>query len=344
MKNTIQIVVVILILFAGCKNGEEEKQNGDNIIPITITQTEQKSYIPGLSYSGTAKANKEANLGTSIPGRVEKIYFNEGDKVKKGELIVELSSELYLQALVESQTIEKDFERIARLKEKGSVTQQDFDHIKAKYEASKAKTQLMKKNTEIRAPFSGTIVDYLVNEGENFLFSPSLKAGYSMTSGVVKLMQLNTIRVEIDVNEKDLAKIRHGQSAELIFDAYPQKVYSGKITQIASVLSTLSRTATVEISIRNDDFLIKPGMYAKVNLVLPEREAVFVPLEAIYRQSGTGNDYVFRIDDNTAHRIPVQRMDHFEDKVAVSGIDANVTIAVAGKNKLNEGTRVEIKK
>ncbi|HKL08570.1 MAG TPA: efflux RND transporter periplasmic adaptor subunit [Bacteroidales bacterium] len=344
MKNTIQIVVVILILFAGCKNGEEEKQNGDNIIPITITQTEQKSYIPGLSYSGTAKANKEANLGTSIPGRVEEIYFNEGDKVKKDELIVELSSELYLQALVESQTIEKDFERIARLKEKGSVTQQDFDHIKAKYEASKAKTQLMKKNTEIRAPFSGTIVDYLVNEGENFLFSPSLKAGYSMTSGVVKLMQLNIIRVEIDVNEKDLAKIRQGQSAELIFDAYPQNVYSGKVTQIASVLSTLSRTATVEISIPNDDFLIKPGMYAKVNLVLPEREAVFVPLEAIYRQSGTGNDYVFRIDDNTAHRIPVQRMDHLEDKVAVSGIDANVTIAVAGKNKLNEGTRVEIKK
>src|SRR6056297_1987247 len=344
MKNTIQIVVVILILFAGCKNGEEEKQNGDNIIPITITQTEQKSYIPGLSYSGTAKANKEANLGTSIPGRVEEIYFNEGDKVKKDELIVELSSELYLQALVESQTIEKDFERIALLKEKGSVTQQDFDHIKAKYEASKAKTQLMKKNTEIRAPFSGTIVDYLVNEGENFLFSPSLKAGYSMTSGVVKLMQLNIIRVEIDVNEKDLAKIRQGQSAELIFDAYPQNVYSGKVTQIASVLSTLSRTATVEISIPNDDFLIKPGMYAKVNLVLPEREAVFVPLEAIYRQSGTGNDYVFRIDDNTAHRIPVQRMDHLEDKVAVSGIDANVTIAVAGKNKLNEGTRVEIKK
>jgi len=165
-----------------------------------------------------------------------------------------------------------------------------------------------------------------------------------MTSGVVKLMQLNIIRVEIDVNEKDLAKIRQGQSAELIFDAYPQNVYSGKVTQIASVLSTLSRTATVEISIPNDDFLIKPGMYAKVNLVLPEREAVFVPLEAIYRQSGTGNDYVFRIDDNTAHRIPVQRMDHLEDKVAVSGIDANVTIAVAGKNKLNEGTRVEIKK
>jgi len=343
MRNKFIIGMVILILLAGCKNNKKQNQSAENRIPITVTQSEKEKYIPVLDYSGTAKANKEANLGTSIPGRVEKIYFNEGDKVQKGELIAELSSELYLQALVEKQTLEKDFKRIARLKEKGSVTQQDFDHIKAKYEASKAKTQLMKKNTEIRAPFRGTIIDYLVKEGENFLFSPSLKVGYSMTSGVVKLMQLDKIRVEIDVNEKDIPGINVGQKARVIFDAYPQKNYSGEVTQIAPVLSTLTRTAKVEVTIPNEELLVKPGMYAKVNLVMPEKEAVFVPLEAIYRQPGTGNDYVFQVKNNKAHRIKIQRIDNLNDKVAVKGIGPEITIAVAGKNKLSEGSMVKIK-
>jgi len=344
MKNNLKILIMILLLFSGCKNSEVKHQDSGKVIPITVVKTEKKNYIPTTSYSGTAKANKEANLGTAIPGRVEKIYFNEGGKVKKGDLIAELSSELYLQALVENRALEKDFERIARLKEKGSVTQQDFDHLKARYEASKAKTRMMKNNTEIRAPFSGTIVDYLVNEGENFLFSPSLKTGYSMTSGVVKLMQLDIIRVEIGINEKDIANINIGQKAEVIFDAYPQKVYSGEVTKIAPILSTLSRTAKVEIRIQNKGFLIKPGMYGKVNLILPEQEAVFVPLKAIYRQPGTGNDFVFQIKNNKAYRIPIERIYYLKDQVAVSGIDSDITIALAGKNKLTEGTPIEIKK
>ncbi|MEE4197873.1 MAG: efflux RND transporter periplasmic adaptor subunit [Bacteroidales bacterium] len=343
MNNNFIRVILVLVFLSGCQNSEKEIKGTSKKVSITVTKSEKRSYSPGLTYSGTAKANKEANLGTAIPGRVEKIYVREGEPVARGELIVELSSELYLQALVENQALEKDFERIQRLREKGSVTQQDFDHLKAKYEASSAKTRLMKKNTEIRAPFSGTVVDYIVHEGENFLFSPSLKSGYSMTSGVVKLMQLDILRVEIEVNEKDLSRVSTNQEAEVVFDAYPQKKYTGKVDYIAPILSTLTRTAKVEIVIPNKDFLVKPGMYARVTLALPEQEAVFVPLEAIYRQPGTGADYVFRIEENRAHRVPIQRLASFEDQVAVSGIGPDLIIAVAGKNKLNEGTPVEIK-
>lgn len=344
MKKSICLIITILIVFSGCKNQKREATVKDETIPITVAKSEQKSFVPALNYAGTAKANREANLGTAIPGRVEKIHFNEGQAVKKGDLIVELSSELYIQALVEFNTLEKDFERVSRLREKGSISQQDFDHVKAKYDASKAKTQMMKKNTEIRAPFSGTIIDHMVKEGENFLFSPSLKAGYSMTSGIIKLMQLDRIKVEIDVNEKDLAKITPGQKVEMKFDAYPEKKYQGQVTKIDPVLSTISRTAKAEISIQNDDYMIKPGMYARVNLILPEQEAVFVPLEAIYRQTGTGNDYVFRIENNKAQRLPVKRIYNLNDQVAVTGIDSGISIAIAGKNKLKEGSVVKITK
>ncbi len=319
-------------------------QENNSAIPVTVAKSVEKEFTPELDYSGTAFANKEANLGTAIPGRVEKIHYQIGDKVKKGDLIVELSSELYVQALIERNAIQKDYERVSRLREKESLSQQDYDHVKAKYEASVAKTEMMKKNSEIVAPFSGTVVDHIVQEGENYLFAPSLKAGYSMTSGIIKLMQLDILNIEIDVNEKDISKIKIGQHADIVFDAYPDKVYKGIVESVEPILSTLSRTVKVKIKTENKDFLIKPGMYANVSILLSEERAVFVPIEAIYRQPGTGNDFVFVVNKKMVQRTPVTRKYTWHDMVAVDGIQPGETIAVGGKSKLVDGMRVEIKK
>lgn len=343
MKNYFIFLLTAIVLNVGCAKQKQNGKQSTNKIPVSVTKSIEKKYTPALNFSGTAFANREANLGTAIPGRVEKIYFDEGEKVKKGDKIVELSSELYMQALIERNTLKKDFDRVSRLKEKGSLSQQDYDHVKAKYDASVAKTEMMKKNSEIRAPFSGVVVDHIVNEGENFLFAPSLKPGYSMTSGIIKLMQLELLNVEIDINEKDISKIHTGQAAKIIFDAYPGKTYHGKVQMIDPVLSTLSRTAKAKIQIKNKDLLIKPGMYANVQIKLPAEEAVFVPNESIYRQPGTGNDFVFVIKDNMAYKTKVKRLYTVEDLAAIEGLEPNMVIVVAGKSKLSDEMEVEIK-
>ena len=339
----IVIFVIITLSFAACKNTEKTEQENIVRIPVIVSKSIEKDYTPDLSFSGTAFANKEANLGTAVPGKVEKIYLDEGQKVKKGDLLVELSSELYMQAIIERNALKKDFDRVSRLREKGSLSEQDYDHIKAKYDASVAKTEMMKKNTEIRAPFPGIVVDHIVKEGENYFFAPYLKPGYSMTSGIIKLMQLDVLNVEIDINEKDLSKVYKGQKANVIFDAYPDKVYQGELITIDPILSTLSRTAKGQIRINNSDLVIKPGMYAKVLIELPKITAIFVTNEAIYRQPGTGNDYIFMVKGNSVTKIPVKRLYTVEELVAVDGIKPNETIVVAGKNKLRDGMEVEIK-
>ncbi len=342
MKKYIHILMVTILSFS-CKDKIHKTDITDSIIPVVVTKSKQIKFIPKLEFSGTAFANKEANLGTAIPGRIEKIYFNEGQKVNKGDLLVELSSELYMQALIERDALKKDFDRVSRLREKGSLSEQDFDHVKAKYDASVAKTQMMKKNSEIRAPFSGIIVDHIVKEGENYFFAPSLKPGYSTTSGIIKLMQLSELKVEIEVNEKEISKIKKGQKALIIFDAYPETTYEGIVTRIDPILSTLSRTTKVEIKIINRDLKIKPGMYASVKIQMPEQNAIVVPVEAIYRQAGTGNDFVYVITDQLANKIPVKRKYTLNNEVVIEGIEPDETIVIAGKNKLNEGSKVEIK-
>jgi len=343
MKNSFIIILTIVAIMSSCKQDENNQKESRNVVPVALSKSVEKEYTAVLTFSGTAFAKKEANLGTAIPGRVERIHFQEGEKVNRGDLLVELSSELYMQALIERDALKKDFERVSRLREKGSLSQQDYDHIKAKYDASVAKTEMMKKNAEIRAPFSGMVIDHIVQEGENFFFSPSLKPGYSNTSGIIKIMQLNILNVEVDVNEKDISKIHKGQLAHLVFDAYPDKKFQGEVVIIEPILSTLSRTAKAQIQITNSGLLIKPGMYSKVSIELPETKAVFIPNESIYRQPGTGNDFVFIVKNNVANKTAIDRIYTVDDMVAVSGLEPNQSIVVAGKSKLSDGMRVEIK-
>jgi membrane fusion protein, multidrug efflux system len=335
----------ILILMVSCsdKNTAVISTFSSDKIPVKVVKTESRQYSPYLELSGTAFADQEANLGAVLPGRVEKIYFPAGSRVKKGDLLVSLSGELYTQSLIAFQNVEKDYERVSRLNEKGSVTQQDYDHAKAMYDASKANLDMMKKNTEIVAPFSGTIVEYLVNEGENYFFNFNLDPGYSTTSGILRLMKLDPLQIEVEVNEKDLMKIKKGQEALLSFDAVQDTVFSGKISSIKPVLSTLTHTTKVKIQLKNGSGFIKPGMFAHVKIALSPVNSVCVPMNAIYVQPGTADNYVFIVSNNSVKRQKIEKLWTDNDWIGVSGVNSGITIVTSGKEKLHDGSLIDIK-
>lgn len=338
------ILGTVLVTVISCSRNNSLPEATDNEkIPVNVVKSESRQYVPSIELSGTAYADKEANLGAALPGRVEKVFFPEGSQVKKGDLLVSMSGELYTQALVEYGTIEKDFERVSRLNEKGSISQQEFDHVKAMYDASRSKVDMMKENAEITAPFSGTIVEYLVNEGENYFFNINLEPGYSRTSGILRLMKLDPIQVKAEVNEKDLGKIRKGQSVTVIFDAFPDISFTGKLTGIEQVLSTLTHTATVKVSLGNSSGKIKPGMFAHVKISLSPLNAICVPINALYRQPGTADDYIFIADENKTRKQKIERLWADDIWVAVKGIDSDVTVITSGKEKLHDGSIIEVK-
>lgn len=341
-KRLIPIAAVVLIASCTWQKQTFVLQDKREIVPVKVAKAEAKLYTPFIAVAGTAYADREANLGAALPGRVEKIYFPEGANVKKGDLLVSLSGELYTQALVEFKTVEKDFERVTRLNEKGSVTQQEYDHVKAMYDASKAKVDMMKKNAEITAPFSGTIAEYLVKEGENYFFNVNIDPGYSMTSGILRLMKLDPIQVQVEVNEKDLSKIKKGQAAEITFDATGNTVFKGKTGYIKPALSTLTHTATIKIEVRNESGRIKPGMYAKVKIALDPVSAVFVPVNSIYRQPGTSEEFLFAVEGKNVKKIKIDRLFTEGSLAGVSGIEPGTTVVVSGKEKLSDGSVVEI--
>ncbi|MFP4557329.1 MAG: efflux RND transporter periplasmic adaptor subunit [Bacteroidales bacterium] len=345
MKATYLITIltsfIVLTSCNGTKDNVEQKSDESPI--VTVVQSKTKTYSPTLTYSGTVFANRESNLGAALPGKVEKIFYQEGEQVNEGDLIVELSDEMLTQAEVENQALKKDYERVKRLREKESVSQMEYDHIKAKLDASNAKTEMVRKNTRVYAPFSGTIVDRMMEEGEIYFLNPGLEPGYSMRSGIVRLMQLNPVRIKFEVNEKDLAHIKKGLQVEVALDAFPYKKFTAEISSIKHMLSTTTRTAPVEIELPSPSGEIKPGMFAKIIVTLPKQEGVFVPLNCISRVPGTAEDFVFVVDNDTARRVTVSRTYTNGDMVAVTGIKPNEQIIAEGKSRVSNGQKVDVR-
>lgn len=344
MKTKFLVFTIALALaLIACKSEEIREDSKSDTPIVTVVLAKEVTYSPTLEYSGTALANREANLGAALPGKVERIFYNQGDKVQHGDLIVELSDEMLTQAEVENHALKKDFERVKRLRDKGSVSEMEFDHLKAKLDASNAKVEMVRKNTRVFAPFAGTVMERMMEEGEVYFLNPGLDPGYSMRSGIVRLMQLDPIKIQFDVNEKDLAQVKIGLEAEVTFDAYPNKSYSGKISSLKPMLSTMTRTAPAEILIKNATGEIMPGMFARISLTLPEQNAVFIPLKCIARTLGTGEDFVWVLNDSIASRVVVNRIYALGDMIAVTGLNPNDKVIAEGKNRVSNGQTVEVK-
>ncbi|MBN2281500.1 MAG: efflux RND transporter periplasmic adaptor subunit [Candidatus Marinimicrobia bacterium] len=343
MKKTLALSFTFLLLLSACSKNESNKTVENRPPLVKVETTRLRKHQPLEIHSGTIVARREANLASILPGRVEKFHVSEGEEVEEGQLIAELSGELLTTAQIEYESYKKDFGRVKRLFEKGSVPEQQYDHVKAQYEAKEAQYNLVKKNTEIRAPFAGTITQKMIEEGETFmLLNPGLDAGYSHASGVVRLMDLKTLEVKISVNEKEISRYQIGLPAMVVSDAYPDSRYPGQITKIDDTFDVLTKTAQVTVEIKNQEKALKPGMYARVEIPMAERENIFVPLGAIYREAATGRDYVFTIENQKVKRNTIKRLYTDRDFVAVSGLTAGQTLVVEGKSRIKDGTKVQI--
>lgn len=349
MRKIIPILMIVTAILAGCNSKTNKNIEKKQMVYVKAAKSKLINYIPELKLSGSVKPWKEANLGTIIPGKVEKILVKEGQFVKKGDLLVELSAELLTQSEIEYKTYQKDYNRVKTLFKEGSISEMDYDHIKAKYEASYEKYKLLKKNCQIFAPFSGIITDRILNEGETYTLNLPLKPGYSHNPGIVKLMQYNNVKVAVEVDENQLKNIHKNQEVKVKLGAYPNELFKGKVFEIKQYLSNLTRTATVYVKINNSDRKIKPGMFAEASFVLDEKSGVKIPRSAILQQEGTGNYYVLKIDSSEnsgiakANRMDIKIVYNTNDYVVVNGFKENQLIVTAGKSKVISGSSINFK-
>lgn len=199
-------------------------------------------------------------------------------------------------------------------------------------------------NTRITAPFAGHISARNLYPGAAV---SSQAAGTSNSSvGILVLQDLAVVKVQVEVQERDISRVRVGSTARVLVDAYPDKTFEARATRIVHALDPRSRTLGVEMEIANRDLLLKPGMYARVELVIERHPgAVLAPSEAIWTEGDVTS--VFVVQDGVVGRRPITAGVGEGTLVeVVKGLAGDESVIVEGKELVREGQRVraEMKK
>jgi membrane fusion protein, multidrug efflux system len=319
--------------------------------PITVTSApvKEEDWAPRLAAVGSVNAVQGAVVSTELAGIVSEINFENGAEAKKGEVLMKLDASqeeaLLRSAEADAQLAKTDLERARDLAMKKVVSGAEFDSAQSKFTRLNAVVDQMRSNIakkSIVAPFDGQLGIRQVNVGQ------MMNAGQQ----VVALTALNPVYVDFALPEQYLSKLAKGLDVTVRSDAFPGRLFKGKLTAINSMVDPVTRNVPLQATLENPDHALHPGMFAKVEVALPETtKTIVIPGSAVsYAPYG---DSVFVIekqkDPKTGTESEVIRQQFVRigeargDFVAVTeGLKAGQTVVGTGVFKLRNGMSVTV--
>ncbi|HUS12228.1 MAG TPA: efflux RND transporter periplasmic adaptor subunit, partial [Pyrinomonadaceae bacterium] len=200
--------------------------------------------------------------------------------------------------------------------------------------------------TEIKAPVSGTVLQRIVERGE--MVTPSAFGESGARTSVVSLADLNDLQIELDISQTDFARLKMGQRAEIIPEAFPNLKYTGFIAEIAPEANRAKATVQVKVKVENPDEQLRPEMNARVNFLAEGQPTearaaarILVPKAAVVRRDGSA--FVFVVKGNKVEQRSIRLGDEAGDFYYVlEGLSGGESAATTGAEKLRDGDRVKI--
>jgi len=337
----LSVFIIVLFVIIGCS--KKENTNGksiEQVIPVEVIEVKKGDVQRDIELVGTLAAWKEANLGAQTTARIDKIYVEEGRRVKEGDLLFTMDDTQLAQAKIQYQVAKDNYDRLKPLYETGSISQSQFDQVKAAYETAEKSYKLLLVNTQFRAPFSGIITAKKLNDGEVFLLAP----GGAGAPTIVSMMQINPVKLLLNVSEKNFRDVKLNQAVEITSDIYPDEVFKGTISRINPTINSTTRTFEVEVKIPNQNEKLRPGMFVRAKILVGKTEGILIPRSAALKQVGTSAFYSFIVKDNIAKRVDISIGKEFDSFVEITnGLSLGDLLVVKGQGLLKNGSKVEIK-
>ena len=258
------------------------------------------------------------------------------------------------QAAVRNATLTLD--RMKTLIKDQFVSQQDLDNATVNFDGAVAALESLQAQVKqmevalaqaetnlaysyIRAPFAGYVAERNLDPGA---YVTSATASTSTNSrGIMSLHEIETVRILIEVVEKDIPLVHIGQKAEVRAEAYPDRIFDGTVTRIVQALNRATRTMTVEIDLPNKDRALKGGMFARVEaMVGTHPQAIQIPIDAVSRLEDM--QYVYIVREGKAQRVNVEIGAREENRVEITkGLTGDEQVIVSGKDLVHDGTPVQ---
>ena len=337
-------ISTVILCLSGCtknESGEAEKKPQEKAPRVKVMEITASPFEKKINLVGMAKAKEEVVVSAEEGGVINKILFDKGDRVQKGSLLLRLDESTLKASLAEVEAaheLEKfNYEKLHTLKKGGgAVSGFDLENARLKSSAAAARADVMRTRfgkLQIMSPIDGIVDQKLVEFGE--LVRPG--------TAVAKIINIGQIKVQAGIAEKEVKFVTRRSQAQLVFDAYGDTIYTGKVDYISTSADPSNGTFMIEIPLLNKNKLIKPGMFARIMLTKESCKAcILVPQDSIIE--GPTGKAIFIVD--AKGKAKLQRVTPGETEgnrvVIEKGINEGDTIVIVGQRNLTDGEKVQV--
>jgi len=320
-------------------SGAHAQDTKSEVVPVEAAKVVAAPMSEQVTAVGTLLSNESVTVSSEIPGRLKEIHFQEGQRVEQGEPLFTLDDSVYRAQLADAEAklklAEQTYKRTSTLFTNKYATAQSADESASNLAVNTAAVELARVQLEkahIVAPFSGIVGLRHVSAGEY------ITAG----QGLVNLESVDPMKADFRVPEKFLPAIRVGQTIRIRVDAFPDDSFEGKVYAIDPRLDVGGRSLLVRAMVPNGDQRLRPGLFARVTVLLQLKEdALSVPEQAIVPQGDS--QFVFKIVDGKVKMTKVVTGTRREGRVEiVEGLSAGDQVVTAGQLKIRDGTAVSV--
>jgi RND family efflux transporter MFP subunit len=341
----------------------------EKALPVTIATVVECEFADEISAIGTLKARETSPLSPKVAGTVNQVLVDIGDRVKVGEVVIELDKTNFdlgvkqaqaapaaaqaaiLQAEAQFEQAEKEYRRATELLIEKVIPQSRFDASESAFKTAREAVSSARarhdqanavlgtalehlKNAEIRSPIGGTVVERYVEIGQ----------AVAPGGQLLRIVDQVFLKADIDLPEGDIGRLTIGATALITVDSFPGEEFSGKVIVVNPMVDRQTRTFRVRIQVPNQAGKLVDGMFAKVKLFMGKRRSLSVPRDALQRLPGSGTYYVFVVDGNKAVKRIVQ-VGVVEEQLAEvrDGVAGGEMVVTTGAGRLRSGTEVVVK-
>ena len=337
------VVLAGVFLLSACGSGEEqgEQEEEEETPPIPVEVSKPVRGDIYAVYSGTApiEAFAEADVIAKVDGEIRELLVEEGDEVTKDQVLARLDGDRLRLELNESQArlrkLQRDFERNQELKEKGLISEGDFEKIQYDLEALQASYNLASLEldyTQIRAPIDGVVSERYVRLGNTI----------NVGEPLFRVTSLDPLVTYLHVPEREYRQLSPGQPVAIDIDALAGQRTIAEVTRVSPIVDPDTGTFKITVEISDEERRIKPGMFARLSIVYDRHaNALQVPRSAIVEDAGESS--VFVVEDNIAIRKFVET--GFSEKGMIeitAGLDDNDAVITVGQVGLKADASVTV--
>jgi|APDOM4702015248_1054824.scaffolds.fasta_scaffold35083_2 RND family efflux transporter MFP subunit len=329
-----------LLAVASCTKSGGTEANEANSVKVKVAEVKEVMTSTDFRYSGTVEPEQSIPLTFQSMGIVTQVLVQEGDAVKKGQLLASVeksdNESMYNSAVAKYRQAKDAYDRMKSVYEKGSLPEIKWVEMETNLKQAESQVELYRSNLNksyLKAPASGVIGKRDIEPGQHT----------SSSLAPLEIVKIDRILVKVAVPENEIGKLHKGMKATFSISALNDRQFNGTITHIGVVADQISRTYEVKIQAENPGYLMKPGMVCDV-LVHPNElvKATVAPYEAVSKDSD-GKPFVMVVNPSSkvATKKSVKVGQYSQDGIVITdGIDANTLVITEGKEKVANNTTI----